>query len=948
MKRLTALVLSLIMVIGCFAFTVSAEESENNNWALGEKVTYKPYVNGVEASKDYYRSANSADFGVYELLNDGKVTDKATLDAAPEDEPATTVAYVGTGREFTIRFDLGEVRSIQGFKLRNARLDRPATPNANRGLEVVSIGYSADGTNYTTCAVTEQSLIETYVAGLAYDVIIDVASLAGGILNSRYVEVTLKGARYVTALDEIEIWDVIPELQVADHATLEDLYIYGVHEEFGFYWPDLFGSDATVEDGYFVSDLYDHAGAHKYVSLVGSNSIYLGLDAFTSEELGELDAPGYNKIYGDNSVIFIVDVSDTLSAKSIAKVKAAIAEIANSLYDAKYAKFTKQEFAVVVCNDSTYNSGWTSIDKLDKAIEKIDADGVTDIEAAIEAAEVLADTASTDKVSCIVIGDGQFETDITLEATKALQVTEWNVEHNTLGAEAYKALVGEDNYAVLSDKAIDAILADYLEAGIGESFWLDPTITVSVNGGEAVKYANGHYGHKVEDCTEIAEMESIRTDVSSKVEGDFNAVIDPEKEAEFAASLYETAKSVGTNQIKFTTTFKYAEKNYGEDAVRALANLEIFSVIVNVETVVSVAVDGTITIVSEEFSYETTEGSYDDADNYLVTIKSYPKQTSERVGKIVCNPWDDCDHDDDDAHIELTGFQYETIYDWTTIADEAGALHILLEEGKNEIVVTVSAPCYETTTYTINVFNATNYVADAEYVSDLGDGKYFVDKEEKVDYTDKDFYLTDGKCDDVVAVEGDSYTVVFDLGEKKSDIFMIYLCDVVDANMNTKGYAAIDEIIVSVSDDAENWTVVDTPVEANAFSGDRYDFTYTTDFVNEEYISGQYVKVEFIGSSSYIVLDEIEVWGLNKAVEIVDDPEVRYADGDVNGDGEINALDAAVILQADAGLITLDEAQIEAADVNNDGALDSLDAAVILQLDAGLIEALPEAEADAE
>ena len=942
MKRLTALVLSLIMVIGCFAFTVSAEDSDYNNWAADKDAKYTTsYVSQYGETTISWRSGNEdAD---NKLLTDGKYSDAATLaDNGGAEVAGTSVAMFGRNGTYTYIFDLAKAREFQGLKLRNVRIDLDG--GSDRGLDVISFGYSTNGTEFKDFAVTEQSLIISNVAGTAYDIIVDAASLAGGNVTAQYVKVVTKSTGYTASLDEIQIWDVIPEIQVATNATLEDLYIYGIHEEFGIYWADLFGTDATEEDGYFVNNLYDRAGAHKYVSLVGSNSIYLALDAFTSEELGELDAPGYNKIYGDNSVIFIVDVSDTLSAKSIAKVKAAIAEIANSLYDAKYAKFTKQEFAVVVCNDSTYNSGWTAIDKLDKAIEKVDADGVTDIDAAIAAAEELAASASTEKVSCIVIGDGQFDTEAVLEDTYALQVTEWNVDHNEAGAEAYKALVGEDNYAVLSDKAVDALLAKYLEAGIGESFWLDPTITVSVNGGEAVKYANGHYGHKVEDCTEIAEMESIRTDVSSMVEGDFNAVIDPEKEDEFAVSLYETAKSVGTNQIKFTTTFKLAEKDYG--AARIASELTINSVIVNVETVVSVAVDGTITIVSEEFSYETTEGSYDDADNYLVTIKSYPKQTSERVGKIVCEPWDDCDHDDDDAHIELTEFQYETIYDWTTIADEAGALHILLEEGKNEIVVTVSAPCYETTTYTINVFNATNYVADAEYVSDLGDGKYFVDKEENEDYTDKDFYLTDGKCDDVVAVEGDSYTVVFDLGEKKSDIFMIYLCDVVDENMNTKGYAAIDEIIVSVSDDAENWTVVDTPVEANAFSGDRYDFVYTTDFVNEEYISGQYVKVEFVGSSSYIVLDEIEVWGLNTVAEDVPPVEPVVAKGDVNADGTVDSLDAAVILQADAELITLDDAQVAVADVNNDGAVDTLDASVILQLDAGLIEALPEADAE--
>ena len=125
-----------------------------------------------------------------------------------------------------------------------------------------------------------------------------------------------------------------------------------------------------------------------------------------------------------------------------------------------------------------------------------------------------------------------------------------------------------------------------------------------------------------------------------------------------------------------------------------------------------------------------------------------------------------------------------------------------------------------------------------------------------------------------------------------------------------------------------------------------YDFVYETDFVNEEYISGQYVKVEFVGSSSYIALDEIMVIGLNTVAEDVPPVEPVVAKGDVNADGAVDSLDAAVILQADAELITLDDAQVAAADVNNDGAVDTLDASVILQLDAGLIEALPEADAE--
>ena len=60
--------------------------------------------------------------------------------------------------------------------------------------------------------------------------------------------------------------------------------------------------------------------------------------------------------------------------------------------------------------------------------------------------------------------------------------------------------------------------------------------------------------------------------------------------------------------------------------------------------------------------------------------------------------------------------------------------------------------------------------------------------------------------------------------------------------------------------------------------------------------------------------------------------------GDVNGDGDVDSLDAALILQADAGLANLAGEQLISADINADGTADALDAAYILKLDACLIK----------
>ena len=59
--------------------------------------------------------------------------------------------------------------------------------------------------------------------------------------------------------------------------------------------------------------------------------------------------------------------------------------------------------------------------------------------------------------------------------------------------------------------------------------------------------------------------------------------------------------------------------------------------------------------------------------------------------------------------------------------------------------------------------------------------------------------------------------------------------------------------------------------------------------------------------------------------------------GDTNGDGKVTAADALLVLQASAGLRTLDSAQKARADYNKDGKVSAVDARKILQVVAELI-----------
>jgi hypothetical protein len=64
--------------------------------------------------------------------------------------------------------------------------------------------------------------------------------------------------------------------------------------------------------------------------------------------------------------------------------------------------------------------------------------------------------------------------------------------------------------------------------------------------------------------------------------------------------------------------------------------------------------------------------------------------------------------------------------------------------------------------------------------------------------------------------------------------------------------------------------------------------------------------------------------------------EQAALEGDANCDGGVTAVDAALVLQYDAGLIDSLPCE-DNADVNNDGVINAIDAALILQLVAGLL-----------
>lgn len=64
--------------------------------------------------------------------------------------------------------------------------------------------------------------------------------------------------------------------------------------------------------------------------------------------------------------------------------------------------------------------------------------------------------------------------------------------------------------------------------------------------------------------------------------------------------------------------------------------------------------------------------------------------------------------------------------------------------------------------------------------------------------------------------------------------------------------------------------------------------------------------------------------------------------GDADCSAFVDSRDAAVILQADVGLLPVSYLCADTADVDGNGRINPIDALLILQYDAGIIDALPQ------
>ena len=113
----------------------------------------------------------------------------------------------------------------------------------------------------------------------------------------------------------------------------------------------------------------------------------------------------------------------------------------------------------------------------------------------------------------------------------------------------------------------------------------------------------------------------------------------------------------------------------------------------------------------------------------------------------------------------------------------------------------------------------------------------------------------------------------------------------------------------------------------------RAEIIFTTDY-SFDTKNSNLVKVTVNGKD-----DNVNIMAIENFVAVSYDVTIGSgADlGDVNQDGEVDNLDALVVLKYDAGVIN-DIA--DNADVNKDGEIDNLDALAILKYDAGILDSL--------
>lgn len=201
-------------------------------------------------------------------------------------------------------------------------------------------------------------------------------------------------------------------------------------------------------------------------------------------------------------------------------------------------------------------------------------------------------------------------------------------------------------------------------------------------------------------------------------------------------------------------------------------------------------------------------------------------------------------------------------------------------------------------------------------------------------YKDGNAVLVDGVEKTATDVYNSLHAVYEDLEKLYADYKYSYeeiynkISDVCD-QLDSGKLVANDDLINALNDTAYNLSILDaekvTNEENEAFTSDRFfnDFNRLHTAKDKSAVENGYSDISVYEKNLKETYEKL-VAEVDKQIN----PDAKL--GDVNKDGAINAIDAALILKAaaDGTVDTLDKA---VADFNTDGAINALDAAAILK-----------------
>ena len=183
--------------------------------------------------------------------------------------------------------------------------------------------------------------------------------------------------------------------------------------------------------------------------------------------------------------------------------------------------------------------------------------------------------------------------------------------------------------------------------------------------------------------------------------------------------------------------------------------------------------------------------------------------------------------------------------------------------------------------------------------------------------TQTDFYSTNGYA-----------AVTVDLGETESiGTFVARVSSANDSNTGA-GVAVLSKVEFYVSDNGSTWTKAGEAAPAAGESDTNATLTLSTP------VSGRYIQYRFTSNKSWMMVSEVEAYSKVKGdIPVIPDPTVKI--GDINGNGEIDAVDYTMLKRAYFGIYS---AEVNVGDINGNEEIDAVDYTMLKRVYFGIYQ----------